>query len=89
LRLVASRDAEAGSLRIHQDTRIFLATLDAGQCVEHSIADNRYAWLQVLRGTVSLNGHDLRTSDGAAVSEEQVLLIKASRDAEIMLFDLA
>ena len=77
--LVASPDAEPGSLRIHQDAHIHLARLDAG----------RHAWLQVLRGNVSLNGHDLNTSDGAAVSEEALLTIRATTDAEIMLFDLA
>ena len=48
-----------------------------------------HGWLQVLRGSVSLNGVELDTSDGAAVSEETRLSIRANTDAEIMLFDLA
>lgn len=43
----------------------------------------------VLRGHVSLNGVELNTSDGAAVSDETALTIQATTDAEIMLFDLA
>ena len=89
LRVVASPDAIDGSLTIHQDARIFLAKIDAGQQVVHPSKHGRHAWLQVLRGSVLLNGQPLQTSDGAAVSDESDLTIQASEDAEIMLFDLA
>jgi redox-sensitive bicupin YhaK (pirin superfamily) len=88
LRLVASRDAAEGSLRIHQDARILLSSLDEGKAVSHSLAEGRHAWLQVLRGSVSLNGQELHTSDGAAVSDESLLTIQADGPAEVMLFDL-
>ena len=89
LRLVASRDAADGSLTIHTDARIYLAELQLGNTVSHELAVGRHAWLQVLRGHVTLNGADLNTSDGAAVSDELELKITATQDAEILLFDLA
>jgi quercetin 2,3-dioxygenase len=90
LRLVASRDAADGSLLIHQDARIYLATLEDGKQVTHELADRRHAWLQVLRGAVTLNGQELATGDGAAVSDERMLAIAATKGgAEVMLFDLA
>lgn len=89
LRLVASRAGENGSLLIHQDARIYLATVDQGEQVQHELADGRYAWLQVLRGDVTLNGERLEVGDGAAVSGESRLIIRATTDAEVMLFDLA
>ena len=89
LRLVASPTAADGSLPIHQDARIFLSQITKGQQVVHEVATGRHAWLQVLRGSVSLNGHELQTSDGAAVSDESSLTIQATNNAEIMLFDLA
>jgi redox-sensitive bicupin YhaK (pirin superfamily) len=89
LRVVASPDAADGSLLIHQDARIFIARIDGAVRLRHELADGRHAWLQVLRGSVSLNGKDLGTSDGAAISEERVLEIQAMEDAEVMLFDLA
>src|SRR5205807_10058986 len=54
LRLVASQEGTDGSLLIHQDARIFLSTILNGEQVQHPIADGRHAWLQVLRGQVSL-----------------------------------
>lgn len=89
LRLVASRDAAEGSLLIHQDAEIFLSNLDEGQSLTHKIKPGRHAWLQVLRGSVSLNNQPLGTSDGAAISDEDVLKIVALELAELMLFDLA
>ncbi len=89
LRLVASPDAQDGSLLIHQDARVYLSTLDAHQEVEHELQPGRHAWLQVLRGSVDLDGYTLGTSDGAAVSDETALLIRGNEPAEVMLFDLA
>jgi len=88
LRLVASPDAEGGSLLIHQDARIFLSRLNRGERVTHGLHDGRHAWVQVLRGSIDLNGELLETSDGAAISDELELQIVATSDAEVMLFDL-
>jgi redox-sensitive bicupin YhaK (pirin superfamily) len=88
-RLVASRDAANGSLLIHQDARIYLASLTDTTRLMHELTEGRYAWLQVLRGAVALNGQKLQTSDGAAVSDEKLLSVEAAGDAEVMLFDLA
>ena len=88
MRLVASRDAEDGSLLIHTDARIYLSQISAGNEIEHELPEGRYGWLQVLRGSVSVNRVELATSDGAAISEETSLKIRANTDAEIMLFDL-
>jgi redox-sensitive bicupin YhaK (pirin superfamily) len=89
LRLVASPDAADGSLLIHQDARIFLTKLDAGREVDYSLHAQRHAWLQVLRGDVTLNGEALHAGDGGAVSNESDVAIHADSDSEIMLFDLA
>jgi redox-sensitive bicupin YhaK (pirin superfamily) len=89
LRLVASPNAEHGSLKIHQNARIYLAKLDTGRKVTHELGASRHAWLQVLRGEVSLNGLPLQTSDGASMSDENMLTIQSTGNSEIMLFDLA
>ena len=86
--LVASPDGSEGSLTIHQDARIYLANLHAGESVSHALA-GRHAWLQVLRGRVKVKDTVLETSDGLAVSDEPELGIASVQPAEIMLFDLA
>lgn len=88
-RVVASRDAADGSLLIHQDARIYLATIENEAQVSHQLAESRHAWLQVLRGNVTANGHAMKAGDGAAISDERRLAIQANGEAEVMLFDLS
>jgi quercetin 2,3-dioxygenase len=87
--VVASPDGQDGSLVIHQDARIYLASLQAGQEIGYALPAGRHAWLQVLRGAVDLNGQSLATSDGVAVNNETNLTLRAKEASEVMLFDLA
>ncbi len=89
LRLVASEDGRDGSVTIQQDAKLYAAIVERDTTIEHTLTENRYAWLQVARGNVSLNGHQLSQGDGAAISRELSLKILASDEAELLLFDLA
>jgi redox-sensitive bicupin YhaK (pirin superfamily) len=89
LRLVASPDGGDGSLAIRQDARLYLTTLDGGHEVSHELTPGRHAWVQVLRGDVTLNGLALTAGDGAALGDEAGLAIRADGASEVLLFDLA
>jgi hypothetical protein len=89
LRLVASHDGREGSLKIHQDVSVYNSLLKAVEAVEHQLEAGRHAWLQVVKGAVELNGNKLGDGDGASVSEESMLTIRAGDDSEVILFDLA
>jgi redox-sensitive bicupin YhaK (pirin superfamily) len=89
LRLIVSPDGRDGSLRIHQDARIYAAMLGSGENVQHQLADGRHAWLQMARGEVRVNGVALGRGDGLAISDEARLDISGVDDAELLLFDLA
>jgi quercetin 2,3-dioxygenase len=88
-RLVASPDGYDGSLTIHQDARLYLASLLPGQALAHAIERGRAAWLQVLRGNVNVLGNDLAAGDGVAVTDENAISIQAAVQSEVLLFDLA
>ena len=89
LRLVASPDGRDGSVTIHQDATLYWTDLDDGQEVAHPLEAGRHAWVQVLRGGAVLNGETLATGDGAAISAEKALLLRADGHAELLVFDLA
>jgi redox-sensitive bicupin YhaK (pirin superfamily) len=89
LRLVASDDGSDGSVTIQQDAKVYAAILDGDRAIEHTLPDNRYAWLQVARGNLNVNGHELTQGDGAAISRERSLKLVSSHEAELLLFDLA
>jgi redox-sensitive bicupin YhaK (pirin superfamily) len=88
LRLIVSPDGSDGSVKIHQDARIYASLLDDRQEVVHSLENGRSAWLQVAAGSVQLNDVALKQGDGAAASQESTLRITAQEPAEILLFDL-
>jgi redox-sensitive bicupin YhaK (pirin superfamily) len=86
--LVASPDAADGSLKIHQDARLYLAELSAGQQLDRAIDSMRQVWLQVLRGDVEVGGQRLTAGDAAAVTGESSLALEAQTAVEVLLFDL-
>jgi redox-sensitive bicupin YhaK (pirin superfamily) len=88
-RVVASPNGADDSLRIRQDARLYLALLEPGQAVAHDLAAGRAAWVQVLRGGVELGGQQLAAGDGAAVTDEKAVAVRAVKSAEVLLFDLA
>lgn len=89
LRLIASENSREGSVQVHQDVSLFASVLPAGQEVEHTMDQQRYAWLQVARGAVEVNGESAGQGDGAIAVGESSLRIRAQQDAEVLLFDLA
>jgi len=89
LRPVATPDGRDGSLTIHQDATLFLATLKPGQHVLHRLRPSRHAWLHVVRGVVTLDEHTLGAGAGAAISDEETIQLDGVEPAEILLFDLA
>lgn len=89
LKLIASKGGDGGSVHVNQDVRLYSSVLSDGQSVEYKLAENRHAWLQLIKGELDFNGEALYQGDGAAVSSEEVLRIKAqSDDTEFLLFDL-
>jgi redox-sensitive bicupin YhaK (pirin superfamily) len=88
-RLIASEDGREGSVLVHQDVSLFASVLPAGQEVEHTIDPLRYAWIQVARGSVEVNGEKADHGDGVSAFGESSLRIRAREDAEVLLFDLA
>jgi redox-sensitive bicupin YhaK (pirin superfamily) len=89
LRLVASRDGRDGALTVHQDVALYAGLLDAEASVRHALAPGRHAWVQVARGAVELAGQRLGAGDGAAVSEETEVALRALEPSEVLVFDLA
>jgi redox-sensitive bicupin YhaK (pirin superfamily) len=89
LRLIASNDGRDDSVKLHQDVSLFASILSEGQEVERAMDPTRYAWIQVARGSITVNGEDAAQGDGVVVVAESNLTIRAQEPAEVLLFDLA
>jgi redox-sensitive bicupin YhaK (pirin superfamily) len=88
-RLLASRDGRDGSLTIHQDAALYAANINSGVQVSHEIAPGRKAWVQIAKGSATIDDITLNQGDAAAVTGETLIKLKADTDAEVLLFDLA
>lgn len=89
LQAIASDDGRDGSLRIGQDAVVYASVLGEGQSIEYDLDAGRYAWLQLVRGALRINGTELAAGDAAAVNDERRLELHATEQAEFLLFDLA
>jgi redox-sensitive bicupin YhaK (pirin superfamily) len=88
LALIVSPNADSGSFKIYQDAKLYLSRLDAGKDIEYPLDPNRHAWLQVTKGTMTVNDVSLSEGDGVGISQENGLKIRADNNAEFLLFDL-
>jgi redox-sensitive bicupin YhaK (pirin superfamily) len=88
LLLVASPDGADGSVRIHQDARLYVSRLAAGQTLSAELAAGRLGYLHLVRGGATVNGQRLAGGDAAKLRDESRLAISAEKDTELLLFDL-
>jgi quercetin 2,3-dioxygenase len=89
LRLVGSKDGRDGSVVIHQDIDLYVSVLSSGDHITFEMGSDRFAWIQVARGIVTLNGESLREGDGVQINSPELLELTTEACAEILLFDLA
>jgi redox-sensitive bicupin YhaK (pirin superfamily) len=88
LHLAASKLGRDGSIPINQDVNVFVGKLAAGDNISHALKPGRHAWLHVAEGQIKLNGAALRAGDGAAISDENELILNSAGPAQVLLFDL-
>ena len=87
LRLVASPEGAEGSVRIHQDARLYAGLFDGAERAEHALATGRKAYVHVARGRLSVNGNALEAGDALKTDSPRIVLEKGA-NAEVLLFDL-
>ena len=89
LRLVGSRNGREGSVTIHQDVDLYNAVLEPGDQVTYEVRPGRRVWIQAARGTMTADEQPLYAGDGLGVTAAGPLTLKATDNAEFLLFDLA
>ena len=88
LRLMLSPDGADGSLALRQDARVYATQLDGKETVSLALASDRYAYVHVAQGSVTLNGMALSAGDGAKLRGETSLTLTKGSDAQVLVFDL-
>ncbi|MGE3105158.1 MAG: pirin family protein [Lysobacterales bacterium] len=88
LRLVASPDGADGSVRLHQDTRLFAGLFDADETARLSLASGRLGYVHVVKGSAIVNGRQVAAGDALMYADEPELVIERGTGAELLVFDL-
>lgn len=87
--LASGYPEDGDALPIRADGRVAAVTLSAGEDVTYTLAEGRKGYLVPARGRVRVNGVLAEAGDGLAIQDEQVLLVSAEADSEIVLVDVA
>jgi redox-sensitive bicupin YhaK (pirin superfamily) len=86
LRLIASSDGAEGSVKIHQDARVYAGLFDGAEHAQHDVT-GRSAYVHVARGSLCINGQRLAAGD-ALKTDERALSFAEGDKAEVLVFDL-
>ena len=87
LRLIASADGAEGSVRIHQDARVYAGLFDGVEQARYEIAAGRKAYIHMARGAITVNGQRLSAGD-ALKTDARSLDFTTGDGAEVLVFDL-
>jgi redox-sensitive bicupin YhaK (pirin superfamily) len=85
--LASGFEGDDEALPIRAEARVLGATLKAGETAEYQLGRGRHGYLVPALGSVEVNGVHLDARDGAAITDEKVVTVKALEDAEIVLVD--
>jgi len=87
--LASGLPEDTDALPIRASARVAGATIKAGETTEYALGADRHVYLVSAAGSVEVNGVRLDPRDGAAITGEVSLKIKALNDAEVVLVDAA
>ena len=86
--LIGDREPSDNMISIHQDAKMYMAMPNEGTKLTYVLDQNRYAFLQVAKGHITMDGEILKEGDGAEISGLETIDITALSDAQLILFDI-
>ena len=86
--LIASGNGEQGAVRIHQDAKLHAGIFNGTQAPEYTLANDRIAYIHVVKGDITINGQQLHTGDALKLTAESRVQIQQANNAEVLLFDM-
>ena len=88
LRLIASPAGDDGSVRIHQDARVYAGLFDGAEQARLTVAAGRLLYVHVARGRILANGESLNAGDALKLQHARTLELAGGAAAEVLVFDL-
>ena len=86
---IAGPDPQENEVRLVQDAEIWAARLADGVEAVHTLRPGRKAWLQVVKGEVTVGEETLKAGDAAALTDLSQIQVRSKAPSEVLLFDMA
>jgi redox-sensitive bicupin YhaK (pirin superfamily) len=74
---------------IHQDANVYVGLLGATDKIAYQVPTDRYLWLHVATGEVSIDGNIFKAGDAIAYTGQSSIELTTQSQGEVLLFDLA
>lgn len=84
--LILSPTGERESFVVYQDMKLWRYQLDGKQGI--SLDKGRAYWLQVTKGSITINGEQYQAGDAVAIIDESQIIAQSDEFGEFLLFDL-
>jgi quercetin 2,3-dioxygenase len=88
LRLIASPNQADGSVKLHQDVRMYAGTFDHDEHAKLDVPEGRHAYVHVARGEVHVAGLHLEAGDGLKITDAGEIDFRDGDKGEVIVFDL-
>lgn len=85
---VVSKDGRNGSISMNQDANVYVSRLKAGESFNLELPEYRRLWVQLIKGSVEVNGQKIEAGDAASAVDITSADFKSTADSEMILFDL-
>ncbi len=87
LTLAVSSDGEKESLKIHQQVKLWVGNFSEKTKLSQ-VLKLGHAWVQIVKGDITVNGMNAKTGDGLAISNEENLEFSINQESEFILIEL-
>lgn len=84
----ASPDGRDDSMPLNTDADIYAGLFTPGDTATHLLQAGRGAWVQVVRGLLTVAGVTLHQGDGVGITDLDLLNFTFEADSEVLLFDV-
>ena len=88
LAVIAGPDATTDGVQINADATVHAGLFDVAEQAVLQLAPQRKSWVQVLRGSLTVNGQLLQSGDALACEAVTQLRFEQGKGAEVLVFDL-
>jgi len=86
--LFVSPDGRTDTLPINTDAYVYVGHFSPADAAHHRLAGGRGAWVQIVAGTVTVNGLALRAGDGVGLTAPGNHSFSFAENSEVLLIDV-